>query len=421
MQREVDSYFPAIALACLLALFGIGASAQTRTFWRAPVTVSISPVSAILLTGGTQQFTATVTGSRNTAVTWSATGGTVSFSGLYTAPTTTGTYTVTATSEANSTKSASATVTVTVTAAPVVAVSIDPTSAPMLISGTQQFTAYITGTSNTAVTWSTTSGTVSTNGLYTAPATAGTYTVTATSVADTTKSASAAVTVTAPSPYTLAFVQHVSCPDSRNTGNAQSSSPVYTCPLPEPAQAGNTIVVGVKSYNTGSFSVSDDKSNTYGAAKGSVVDGNSAYLAIYVSTNVVGGTRTISFNQTSVNADFTEVSVSEYYNVTAVDTSHCSGWSSGSSSTISAGSLTPTVAGDLIWQYAINSGAGGASPNAVSSFSAGTSPSGISWQLLGTSLHDGDAVQAGVYNSTATITPQFTSGSSEDWSSCAVA
>jgi hypothetical protein len=220
---------------------------------------------------------------------------------------------------------------------------------------------------------------------------------------------------------TPTLVQHVSCPDSRNTGNAQSSSPVYTCPLPEPAQAGNTIVVGVKSYNTGSFSVSDDKSNTYGAAKGSVVDGNSAYLAIYVSTNVVGGTRTISFNQTSVNADFTEVSVSEYYNVTAVDTSHCSGWSSGSSSTISAGSLTPTVAGDLIWQYAINSGAGGASPNAVSSFSAGTSPSGISWQLLGTSLHDGDAVQAGVYNSTATITPQFTSGSSEDWSSCAVA
>src|ERR1035437_2473747 len=144
---------------------------------------------------------------------------------------------------------------------------------------------------------------------------------------------------------TPTLVQHVSCPDSRNTGNAQSSSPVYTCPLPEPAQAGNTIVVGVKSYNTGSFSVSDDKSNTYGAAKGSVVDGNSAYLAIYVSTNVVGGTRVISFNQTSVNALFAEVSVSEYYNVTAVDTSHCSGWSSGSSATISAGrSGTPAAA-----------------------------------------------------------------------------
>ena len=220
---------------------------------------------------------------------------------------------------------------------------------------------------------------------------------------------------------TPTLVQHATCPDSRNTGNAQSSSPVYTCPLPEPAQAGNTIIVGVKSYNTGSFSVSDDKSNSYGSAKVSVVDDNSAYLAIYVATNVIGGTRTISFNQTSINALFAEVSVSEYYNVTAVDVAQCSGWSSGSSSTISAGSLTPIVTGDLIWQFAINSGAGGSSPNTVSSFSAGMSPSGISWQLLGTSLHDGDAVQAGIYNSTAPITPQFTSGSSEDWSSCAVA
>ena len=220
---------------------------------------------------------------------------------------------------------------------------------------------------------------------------------------------------------TPTLVQHVTCPDSRNTGNAQSSSPVYTCPLPEPAQAGNTIIVGVKSYNTGSFRVSDDKSNSYGSAKVSVVDDNSAYLAIYVATNVIGGTRTISLSETSVNSDFTEVSISEYYNVTAVDVAHCSGWTSGYSSTISAGSLTPTVSGDLIWQFAINSGAGGSSPNSVTSFSAGTSPGGVFWQLLGTSLHDGVAVQAGIYNSTAPITPQFTSGSSEDWSSCAVA
>src|ERR1022692_3381563 len=223
------------------------------------VAVSISPTSASMLISGTQQFTAYITGTSNTAVTWSTTGGTVSTNSLYSAPATAGTYTVTATSQADTTKSASAIVAVTT---PVVAVSISPTSASMLISGTQQFTAYITDTSNTALTWSATGGTVSTNGLYSAPATAGTYTVTATSVADTTKSATASVTVTSSSAGSATLVQHVSCPDSRNTGNAQSSSPVYTCPLPEPAQAGNTIVVGVKSYNTGSFSVSDDKSNT---------------------------------------------------------------------------------------------------------------------------------------------------------------
>src|SRR5580658_2037873 len=118
------SPIPAIALACILALFGIGASAQTPTFRREQVTVSISPVSATVLTGGTQQFTATVTGSRNTAVTWSATGGTISSSGLYTAPATTGAYTVTAASEDNGTNSASATVTVN----PAVPMSISPVS-----------------------------------------------------------------------------------------------------------------------------------------------------------------------------------------------------------------------------------------------------------------------------------------------------
>ena len=62
-----------------------------------------------LATGGTQQFTASVSGSSNTAVTWSSTGGTVSGTGLYTAPAAAGTYTVKATSVADSTKSASAT------------------------------------------------------------------------------------------------------------------------------------------------------------------------------------------------------------------------------------------------------------------------------------------------------------------------
>ncbi|MGB8990354.1 MAG: Ig-like domain-containing protein, partial [Candidatus Sulfotelmatobacter sp.] len=157
--------------------------------------MSISPISATLPSGGVQQFTATVSGSRNEEVSWSATGGSVSSEGLYTAPPTAGRFTVTATSQADTMKSASSTVTVTAT--PVVAVSISPASASLLTGVTQQFTATITGTSNAAVTWSTTGGTVSTDGLYTAPAATGTYTVTATSQADTTKSAFAAVTVTA--------------------------------------------------------------------------------------------------------------------------------------------------------------------------------------------------------------------------------
>ena len=51
------------------------------------ISVSISPTSATIPSGGTKQFTASVTGTTNTAVTWSASVGTVSTSGFYTAPT----------------------------------------------------------------------------------------------------------------------------------------------------------------------------------------------------------------------------------------------------------------------------------------------------------------------------------------------
>jgi hypothetical protein len=162
----------------------------------AQISLAISPTSASMQVGKTQQFTATVTGSTNTAVNWSATGGTISSSGLYTAPNTAGSYMVRATSVADTSKLASATV--NVTAPTVVAISISPTSASLLTNGTQQFSATVSGTTNTAVTWSTSGGTVSTSGLYTAPPTAGTYTVKATSATDTTKSASATVTVSVP-------------------------------------------------------------------------------------------------------------------------------------------------------------------------------------------------------------------------------
>jgi hypothetical protein len=78
-----------------------------------------------------------------------------------------------------------------------ISVSVSPTTATVASGGTGQFSAQITNTSNTAVTWSATSGTVSTTGLFTAPTVTATktVTVTATSVADNTKSASATVTV----------------------------------------------------------------------------------------------------------------------------------------------------------------------------------------------------------------------------------
>jgi hypothetical protein len=166
------------------------------------VAVSIAPPSVTVQTGGTQQFTATVTGASNNAVTWTATGGTVSSTGLYTAGTTAGAFTVTATSVQDNTKSATATITVGAVQSGV-SISVAPTSATVASGTTKQFSATVTGTSNTAVTWTATGGTVSSTGLYTAGSTAGSFIVKATSVQDTTKSATAAITIPAPQPVSV--------------------------------------------------------------------------------------------------------------------------------------------------------------------------------------------------------------------------
>ena len=84
----------------------------------ATVAVSVTPSSASVQTGGSQQFSASVTGTTNTGVTWSATGGTISSSGLFTAGATAGAYAVTATSMADSAKSAQVPVTLSAPAAP---------------------------------------------------------------------------------------------------------------------------------------------------------------------------------------------------------------------------------------------------------------------------------------------------------------
>src|SRR6266702_3284008 len=86
------------------------------------VVLSVSPTSASLTAGATQQFTATATGTTNTGVIWQVNGqqggnstvGTISTSGMYTAPTcsSTSSATITSVSTYDSTANASATVTI---------------------------------------------------------------------------------------------------------------------------------------------------------------------------------------------------------------------------------------------------------------------------------------------------------------------
>jgi hypothetical protein len=85
-----------------------------------PISVTVSPASATVSSHGTQLFTATVANTTNQAVTWTATAGTISAAGLFTAPEVSSktAVTVTASSVAAPSRSASATVQVLASALP---------------------------------------------------------------------------------------------------------------------------------------------------------------------------------------------------------------------------------------------------------------------------------------------------------------
>jgi peptidoglycan/xylan/chitin deacetylase (PgdA/CDA1 family) len=107
------------------------------------ITVAISPATATLYSGATKEFTATVSGTANTAVTWSTTAGTITTGGLYTAPVVaaiTTTY-VTATSVADTAKKATTLITVNPLPPTLSQIALLPSSASVNVGSTQQFTA----------------------------------------------------------------------------------------------------------------------------------------------------------------------------------------------------------------------------------------------------------------------------------------
>ena len=182
----------------LLAAFtlGCGISTQHLSSLNAKeesVTVLISPISATIQMGKTQQFVGSVTGASDDLVSWSATNGTISSNGLFTASGSPGSASVTATSVADPSKSASAVL--TVNEPPAISVNVTPSTATILMGQSQLFRAIVLNAENSSVIWSSTGvGNVDGAGLYTS-AIPGTSSVTATSVDDPTKFATAQISV----------------------------------------------------------------------------------------------------------------------------------------------------------------------------------------------------------------------------------
>jgi len=153
------------------------------------VIVLVKPQAPCVLPSQTQQFTATVRNTSNPAVTWyvdsvkngSNTVGTISASGLYVAPSATGTHTVTAWSQADTTVYGFSKF--SVTSSQVFA--INPFTSSIPVSGQQSFEGQICNVPDNNVTYSVdnipggnaTIGTITGDGLYTAPNSPGKHTI----------------------------------------------------------------------------------------------------------------------------------------------------------------------------------------------------------------------------------------------------
>ena len=255
-----------------------------------PVAISVTPSSTSLQLGATKQFSASVSGTSNTAVAWLVNGttggsaalGTISTGGLYTAPSNmpSATITVTAQCMAQPTATASASVQLT---SPTVVVSIGPAAASIVEGKTQQFSAQVSGTANSAVNWlvagiaggNSAVGTVTSSGLYTAPmiVPSSQVLVTAQSSASPSSSATASVTVLPPVVHSVAL-----------SWNSTTSS-----------VAGYNIYRGTQP--TGPFTKLNSLIDT---------------ATLYTDSNVVSG-NTYYYAATSINSNGVE---SQYSNIT---------------------------------------------------------------------------------------------------------
>jgi hypothetical protein len=382
-SNNIKSY----QIRSLRAVIPLNASNNGNHFGR--VKVSISPSSSSLQVGQSLQFNANVSGTYNTSLNWlvngspggSSANGTISSSGLYTAPTVapSSPVSVTATSVVQPNASASATVSVTSgPAAPApVSVTVSPASVSLQVGHSQQFGAAVSGTSNTTVNWmvngalggNTATGTVNSSGVYTAPASvpSSPVTVTAQSAAQTSASGSAAVSIMpatvsvsiTPNNATLQvgqsqlFSATVSGASSSGVnwlvsgilgGNSSvgtiTSSGLYTAPSSVPSAA---VVVTAQSSSSPSSSASASVSITQPVSHSvslswSVSSSTVAGYNVYRSTQAAGPFSKLNPSLETATV-FTDSSVSSgqtyYYATTAVNSSGVeSGYSNVAQATI---------------------------------------------------------------------------------------
>jgi uncharacterized repeat protein (TIGR01451 family) len=254
------------------------------------------------------------------------------------------------------------------------------------------------------------------------PATTYSYRVDAFDAAGNVSPLSSAISATTTSstsqPGTPTLVQHVAGGMDNNFATTLKIS------LPNPAGAGNAMILGVRFNAAGSIaSVSDDRGNSW--LTGPTVTNSSVTISsrmnLYYALNIAAGTQTITIAFNGLGGPggsygFPQAVISEFYNVATV--SAFDGMS-GNASARSAGAITTTSAGDLIYEWGTDVSAGDF--NYGVQFNGTSITAGAGFTLLSADLQTGSADQFAIQTSAGTIGPTFSASGSDVWSSLAIA
>ncbi len=149
------------------------------------------------------------------------------------------------------------------------------------------------------------------------------------------------VVVTVANPVSgIALVQKAS--------NITSSAQNLSAKLPLPVTADNFIVVSVSGWPNlpAATPVTDTLGNTYSIA-GTVLVSQGAYSAIYYAKNVKGGTDTVTVNTVNSGGQISMV-IAEFGGVNTVSPLDGTAGTVGSGTVPSSGTMTPSLAGDLV-------------------------------------------------------------------------
>lgn len=195
-----------------------------------------------------------------------------------------------------------------------------------------------------------------------------------------------------------------------NTRSLSTGTSAYAKQFGEPTQAGNAIGVGWQVDNTGSPTIActDDAGNVYVNIL-THVDSNSQLSGVSIAVNT-SSAKVVTVTGGASATGFKSAMLVEMQNVYSFDVSAAN---DATGTAVSAGSITPTISGDFIFQYVCQL-------NGYQTYTRGSNAN-ITYKLGTIDSPDGQVTQGGVYNSTSAITVSLTQSSSAHFSTIAVA